>query len=651
MAIIIDQLETINSNTKKYTINAVLNAFTIYLYSSSCYNIIRDQNILILPHPKTLQKISALQDINANNEPSNNKYFSKVVENLSKTEKIVNIQIDEIYVKSKINFKSNNLIGYAENSNNIAKTMLCFMINSIYGPMKEIVKLIPVYNINGQQQCEYTKNVINFVQSIGFKVLTITTDNNRVNQNMFRELSPNNTFKFPNPMVKDEDIFLIFDSVHIIKNIRNNWLNKSDAQKTFYYPNMIDGKIQLACFNDLREFHKKESHLLVKKAYKLNTKSLHPTHIERQNVQLALNVFHTTTIAALKTVKPQINYSGTVDFLSIINEWWKIISNKQPYNGIRQITDLQVTFLENFVEWLLKWKNLNLFDGCLTRDTFDAIFQTTSVILIVIKKSLLDIGVEYFLPGKLQTEDLEGRFAKYRRLSGCTYFVSAQEILECEKKLRIRKSIKHYFEGVKTGNPYRSLHDMLKVDVSKFVSLLETPTYLEKFGAIFDKDANFYICGYAAHSIVINKDLKCKQCIELIKEINDNTSATNDYFDLINQGGLSISSPQVEYILFHMNGILLELNENYKVDFMRSSDQKGILISLTYLSLLSEKSDIDFDIECSCGRQSIDIYIIVFSIMSNILLSNYSKKLNEELIDKKTKPQLKRKIEVFKKSK
>ncbi len=50
---------------------------------------------------------------------------------------------------------------------------------------------------------------------------------------------------------------------------------------------------------------------------------------------------------------------------------------------------------------------------------------------------LENIGFEYVLLGKFQSDPLEERFGLYRRMSGCNYNVSVNQVLESEKKLKI----------------------------------------------------------------------------------------------------------------------------------------------------------------------------------------------------------------------
>lgn len=91
---------------------------------------------------------------------------------------------------------------------------------------------------------------------------------------MFGMFSNDGSFKFKNSKFDGEYIFLLYDLVHILKNIRNNWLNKSDSETFFCYPNFETNQFQLASFQHLRTLYNIESPLFIKKAHKLNKKNV-----------------------------------------------------------------------------------------------------------------------------------------------------------------------------------------------------------------------------------------------------------------------------------------------------------------------------------------------------------------------------------------
>ena len=322
------------------------------------------------------------------------------------------------------------------------------MLSSCFGHFKEIVKLVPVCGITGEQLKNLILTVIHFVQQCNFKVTVVISDNNRINQLMFKLLAPVNYF-VENPDFNYLKIFLTYDFVHIFKNIRNNWINLKNHWSTFLYPDFNDlSVLKKASFHHLRIIHDYEKNLLIKQAFKLNNKTVYPSSIERQNVSLVDNLFHRSTIAALKEID---DYNETVDFVEIIRNWWDIVNSKSviagkikrnEYSGpIHDLNDSKLKYLKQFVYWIRKWRELtdsNVGVG-LTKDTFAAIERSTAVLIDLVSYSFEQLGVSYILAGKFQTDNLEKRFGQYRRLSGCNYNVSFQQILRSRKKLRIKK--------------------------------------------------------------------------------------------------------------------------------------------------------------------------------------------------------------------
>ena len=96
----------------------------------------------------------------------------------------VTLIIDEIYIKRRVENVGGNLIGMADNGV-MASTVLSFMINSIHGNYKDIVKLCPVNKLTVQTLSEVFNSVMKQLISIGFKVIAISTDNHVINKKNF----------------------------------------------------------------------------------------------------------------------------------------------------------------------------------------------------------------------------------------------------------------------------------------------------------------------------------------------------------------------------------------------------------------------------------------------------------------------------------
>lgn len=155
--------------------------------------------------------------------------------------------------------------------------------------------------------------------------MAFVTDNNRVNQNMFSHLAPDGSYCIQNQKYVGRVIRLMYDTIHIFKNFRNNWVNKKDPEKSFFYPKFDNFSIiQQASFKDLRDLHNSEKFKMIKTAPRLNTKSLYPTRFDRQRVPPVLNLIHPTTIAALKTK----DCTDTAEFLEVIGKWFTMVTSE-----------------------------------------------------------------------------------------------------------------------------------------------------------------------------------------------------------------------------------------------------------------------------------------------------------------------------------
>ena len=95
----------------------------------------------------------------------------------------VNIQLDEIYIKSKLSYQSGKLIRTAGNYNQKPATRIqCFIISSVLSNNKDVVSLIPVENMKSQDLCQMTLDVMHNVTKAGFTIVSIISDNNIVSR-------------------------------------------------------------------------------------------------------------------------------------------------------------------------------------------------------------------------------------------------------------------------------------------------------------------------------------------------------------------------------------------------------------------------------------------------------------------------------------
>ncbi|GFU14695.1 transposable element P transposase [Trichonephila clavipes] len=361
-------------------------------------------------------------------------------------EKHVILQMDEIFIKSAITYKCNKIIGFTEKGE-AATTIQCFLYSSLLSKNKEIVSLNPAKNMNTEDLYSMTLEILSLMENVGFSVC-IVSDNNRVNRDCFSKLC-NGTIKsvIQNPANNAKKLHLIFDSVHLIKSIRNNWLSQKDADSSLMYPDPSEfSQIRKASFSSLFKIYNEEMNIIVKLAPKLCLKALKPTNFEKQNVKLVLKFFEESNVTALNILKDKLGYPemfrDTAIFIKYILDFWQIMNIKNQTKGpnlklknsvpFSLMEDDRFTFFSKFVQWLDCWKNLkqNEREGCLSEETLFALRHTVNTTPELIKYLLTEQNFKYVLTGKFQTDNLEARFGQYRQMSGANYHVTVQEILQ-----------------------------------------------------------------------------------------------------------------------------------------------------------------------------------------------------------------------------
>ena len=247
----------------------------------------------------------------------------------------------------------------------------------------------------------------------------------------------------------NSNIYLFYDSVHLLKNIRNNLLN---VRRFFFPPFQFDqffddidvpgGEISWKLFHDVHEQDELiPAHL--RKAPKISNETLHPGN-NKQNVSLALNVFDRTTSTAVIEYFPEKKDAS--EFLKLINTWWTISNSKAQKNTNWRLGDAAVKgdskplFLRQFADWVEEWQGA-AHHFTLSAQTAHALVTTLRCTAHLID-DLLEEGYSFVMTARFQTDPLERRFSKYRQMSGGRFLVSLREVQTTEKILTISSLLK-----------------------------------------------------------------------------------------------------------------------------------------------------------------------------------------------------------------
>ena len=144
------------------------------------------------------------------------------------------------------------------------------------------------------------------------------TDNLRANQarfDLYKEIFGSTyIFSCKHPVENEEfeNLYLLHDPTHLVKNTQNNWQTGKMQKLKFADP--ITNKEETAKWFDLIAIYKIENDSLCKLT-KLKHATLYPTDFKKQIVNLVLNTFNKKTAAFLDLQ----GYNDTAIFVKAVN--------------------------------------------------------------------------------------------------------------------------------------------------------------------------------------------------------------------------------------------------------------------------------------------------------------------------------------------
>ena len=263
--------------------------------------------------------------------------------------------LDEMYLQKYVEYCGAELFGSNIN-NELYKSIVCFMIIGLKENVSFVVKAVPVTFISSELLKDELLNCLELLIAGGFNVRAVIYDNHAANVLAFTKLilqfGEDNENLFIN--FQSQKVYLFYDTIHLIKNVRNNLLSKKRLvfpQFSFFEFNedviVNPGEMPWKLLHDV---HEKE----------LTNKMLHHGNY-KQNIQLALDIFHETTVAAISSYSTNCN--DAVGLLKLFNTWWTISNSKDQYcfgNYIGRAAiqnDNKPGFLREMAAWLKRWDN------------------------------------------------------------------------------------------------------------------------------------------------------------------------------------------------------------------------------------------------------------------------------------------------------
>ena len=423
------------------------------------------------------------------------------------------------------------------------------MIVGLQKSVPYVVKSSPEVKITWQWLWKEIDKCIETLAESGFNVRAVVVDDHSSNVAAYKKLheeyfGDSETYIYHPSYGGVQKTYLLFDIIHLIKNVRNNLLNK----KKFVFPkfsfNHFEDPIEVDDgYVDWRLFHQvyekdQELQANLRKAHKMTYRTLHPGN-NKQNVSLALNIFDETSSAAINSYFPA--RKSAASFLSLFHKLFVILNSKQKFNSNNRLGNAAVAgdnkpkFLREVADWVEKWSECEYFT--LTPQTSKALTTTLRASASLIE-DLLSEGYDYVLTARFQTDPLELRYSKYRQMSGGRFLVSLCEVTHSERILAIdsllREDINFWEEDLRPAVNDKDVLLKIQGEVSEISSDL-----LQCHLSDDSKEVAVTIAGGVAKKLV--KRSKCSNCKkQLIGSTVD--VAHCDYLKLLSRGGLTCPS-------------------------------------------------------------------------------------------------------------
>ena len=491
--------------------------------SSGLYRNILEDGVLSLPSTGHLEHLSKALTMETGLTESTISYLTARTKDLDEKERLCMLLIDKVHVTQRPEFFNGKLTGY--HIGEVTRSLLGLMLQSTCSAYKDMIALVPVKTLNSSLLKTHFDQVLEAVTKIGITVVGLSVDNFSANRKFYSdlcggELKPS----ISHPLLQDEQIFLLFDATHNLKN----WYNNHLSRRTFSCPDFKGQRIGKPSMDHLHELYEMEKGSPTKVAHKLSKRVLEPNALERVNIMLANAYSHPSTIAGLrfhsKDEHPQ--WLQTEAYLSLIRKTWNILNIKTPWKGWhhRDPSSMPITknkrenlvHLADFAEWI---KTFYEHPGpSWTKETFTATHQTLTATVKLVEYLLDKKGFSYVLTGKFQSDPIERQFGRYRQASGGNYFISTRQVLESEKLIRVKNIVK--FNKLSMKAIQRVITPVTLPDVAElFIQELPTLKISDQIESYHDEGTVGYVAAYSGRSAA--NTLSCKEYVKMLVESLD----------------------------------------------------------------------------------------------------------------------------------
>ena len=542
---------------RTYDTNTLIFAIQLHNLSHSAYQMVRNSGSIILPCVNFIKNMlsKSIQDNN----------LKDLFEKLKTEQRLVNVMFDEVKLTATLRFSGGHILGYAQNNDQLLAThAMVIEIACHYGGPRYILRVIPCAKLSAVQLKDFLLEAMHTVTSVGGSIISVIGDNCQTNRSMYAKLGGPGKVELTCIGIS---AFLVYDYVHIFKNIRNNWITVESKKLEF----SMDNKEYTACWSDIQNLYENDRITTIRMT-KLTHNSVFPKPLQRQSVPLVCQVFNDKTVAALTALQTSLCINdGTIVFVRIVSDWFKMMNVKDRFSGIASRDDCRSPWTLNCDTFQRLDKTCEIISSCawkggkdrklkLTKQTAEAFTVSTLVNVEAAKYLLTNKKFNFVLPAIFADEAIEKFFGQARQRSGGSFYIDSLDILAAAKIKNLQTLTKYEIMPDKiesTSCVCTPISITENSEVFDELSLCDTEELLQSNEAL--KHKIVYISGYIVRKFGDNTYMEVDE--------GDQDLLSTEFLDNLNKGGLSLPTLSTVYFVhtaYHLHqNLKLRCNKHF----------------------------------------------------------------------------------------
>ena len=538
---------------RRFDTDTMIFAMQLHNISPSAYKMIRRSGLIILPSTEKVKQLLArsVQDSN----------LKTLFDQLKSQQRLVNLMFDEVKLVETLRFSGGNVLGYSQNAavggdhEMLASHAMVVEVACHFGGPRYILRVLPCKKLTSDQLKELLIEAGSAVVGAGGTVISLICDNCNTNRSVYSKLGGPGSCQVLS--IQEQSMFLVYDYLHIFKNVRNNWITVDSKTLSF----VVDGNEYKAYWSDIQKLYEIDRATPIRLT-KLTHTAVFPKPLQRQSVPLVCQVFNGKTVAALKTFKDSLGISeGTIILTQTMSEWFKMMNVKDRFSAIHLRDESRQPWTADCTSFTRLEEACQIISTCawqggggrklkLTKQTAEAFTVSTRNNVDAAKLLLADKDFDYVLPAIFADEALEKFFGQARQRRGGNFYIDVVVIMAAAKIVNLQTLIKHDIMPESSSrvldcdtNCTTSENPAERSELIDEITPQDTQELLRSDDTL--KHKVVYLAGYLVYKYGDSTSME-----EIIGDEDDN-EVSSEFLDNLNRGGLSV--PTMSTVFFVHN--------------------------------------------------------------------------------------------------